>query len=34
MLTTNWEYRRWWFLLGVFVYKLYQNSLTYDGEEE
>jgi O-antigen ligase len=22
MLTTNWEYRRWWFLMGLFIYKL------------
>lgn len=28
MMTTNWESRRWWFLMGVFIYKLYEFSIT------
>lgn len=32
MMTTNWESRRWWFLLGVFIYKLNYFSEKEDNE--
>lgn len=33
MMTTNWESRRWWFLMGVFIYKLYEFSNRYKWKE-
>lgn len=33
MFTTNWESRRWWFLMGVFIYKLNEFSKYY-GEKK
>lgn len=30
MMSTNWEYRRWWFLLGLFVYKIKDINMNTD----
>lgn len=30
MASTNWEYRRWWFLLGLFVYKIKDINMNTD----